>query len=299
MDPSELLVYDRVQEHVRRTLQDPAITSRTDAPSTGQKAIETLLDHLPEHGRGLEATTDHILQDLTLAFNGSSLSPTYYGFVTGGVTPAARIADNLVTLYDQNVQVHLPNETAATNVEDRAGLLLLELFHLTPTDWPVHAFTTGATAGNILGMVCGREYVINQRLASLSLPQQSGEGLLSASIRAGIRKFQVLTTLPHSSLGKAASIVGLGSSSVVDVALPDQPLHFDFAKLEALLSEADTVSIVVISCGEVNTGSFATRSRAEVCKLRDLCHRFKAWLHVDAGECSSCMRGNGSPSIVN
>ena len=94
------------------------------------QARDKLCKQLPQAGLGFEETIRHIREDLAPGFNGSSRSPNYYGFVTGGSTPAAALADNLVTIYDQNAAVHLPKESIATNVEDAATSLLAELLKL-------------------------------------------------------------------------------------------------------------------------------------------------------------------------
>ena len=254
-------------------------------PSSVKKTSEGIHGKLPTEGLGLQRTYEHLWHDVVPGLNGQSLSPTYYGFVTGGVTPAARIADNLVTLFDQNVTVHLPEETVATILEDRAQRMLLELLDFEPDDWPARSFTTGATASNILGLACGRDFAISEKLRRADLGQKQGEGLLASCLRVGVRKFQVLTTLPHSSVGKAANIVGIGSSSLVDVSKEDHFLQFDMAELENHLKEPKTASIVVISCGEVNTGFFATNSTSDVRRIRELCDQYGAWLHVDGGKC--------------
>jgi glutamate/tyrosine decarboxylase-like PLP-dependent enzyme len=96
-----------------------------------------------------------------------------------------------------------------------------------------------------------------------------------------VRGFQILTTVPHSSLRKAASIVGLGHLSVKDVGRSDAPHRFDLAALKSALSTPEIASIVVVSCGEVNTGAFATNGE-DMLVIRDLCYINKAWLHIDA-----------------
>lgn len=257
-----------------------------------RQAESDLLSEIPDEGLGIKRTTDHILGSITSGLNRSSLSPNYYGFVTGGVTPAARVAENAVMLYDQNVQVHLPDETLSTVLEDRALSLLLNLLHFDLQAWAVRTFTTGATSSNILGLASGREYIINEAVKRCNSSKQKNlstetvgqDGLVAACRAAEVDSVQLLTTLPHSSLTKAASILGLGRSCVLDVSLEGEFLTFDLRKTEAMLERSRTLSIVVVSCGEVNTGTFATRSFNEFQSLRSLCDKYGAWIHVDGGK---------------
>jgi glutamate/tyrosine decarboxylase-like PLP-dependent enzyme len=247
------------------------------------QARATLKTSLPDQGVGLEDAIHHLTQDLGPALNASSRSATYYGFVTGGSTPAASLADNLVTHYDQNVQVHLPNETLATEIEDRALTLLCSLLELPSASWPHRTFTTGATAANILGLACGREYIIAEASAHRTDSEVSvGEyGIVEAMRLAGIDTIQILTTVPHSSLSKAASILGLGRSSVKLIGQASSPHKFDMDLLRKHLSSPGAASIVCISAAEVNTGLFATSSLAEMQEIRNLCDMYGAWIHVD------------------
>lgn len=247
------------------------------------RARATLKDDLPEEGAGLRDTICHLTQDLAPALNASSRSATYYGFVTGGATPAASLADNLVTHFDQNVQVHLPNETLATEIEDRALTLLCSLLNFSPSHWPHRTFTTGATASNILGLACGREYVIAEASAHRTDAEVSiGEhGIVEAMRLAGIDTIQILTTVPHSSLSKAASILGLGRNSVKTIGQSGAPHKFDMELLQKYLAQPGAASIVAISASEVNTGLFATSSLQEMQSIRQLCDMYGAWIHVD------------------
>ncbi|KAF2827624.1 PLP-dependent transferase [Ophiobolus disseminans] len=265
-------------------LQSKAPPSEVLPPTTAiVHARKALAPRLPSAGLGLQGTIRHLQEDLTPAFNESSRSSNYYGFVTGGVTPAASVADNFVTAYDQNVQVHLPNESIATDIEDRALSLLCELLDFQPEVWPHRVFTTGATASNILGLACGREYVIAEASAHRTDAENSvGEyGIVDAMHRAGIDKIQILTTVPHSSLSKAASILGLGRASVKDIGQQDAPHKFDTRMLKNLLEQSSSASIVAVSASEVNTGLFATSCLEEMQELRKLCDMYGAWIHID------------------
>lgn len=56
-------------------------------------AEASLVSSLPAAGLGFEHIKNHLLNDITPGFTGSSLSPNYYAFTTGGVTDAALFAD--------------------------------------------------------------------------------------------------------------------------------------------------------------------------------------------------------------
>ena len=247
-----------------------------------EKARRSLPKSLPSEGIGLEKVQRHIQEDLVPGFSRVSKSPNYYGFVTGGTTPAALLADKIVSENDQCVHVYLPNDTIATEVEDRALSMVCEILDLSPEDWPHRTFTTGATASNVLGLACGREFVIHEAAVFDNKDISVAEyGIHEAMRMASIESIQVLTTVPHSSLRKAASIVGLGRVCVKDVGLAESPHRFDMQALKAALSKPKVASIVAISCAEVNTGLFAT-NRADMEQIRNLCDQHGAWIHIDA-----------------
>jgi glutamate/tyrosine decarboxylase-like PLP-dependent enzyme len=210
-------------------------------------------------------------------------APTFLGFVTGGVTPAAAHADNIVTAIDANLGVHLPDISIATDVEDAALRWLLELFELSAHEWNHRIFTTGATASNVMGLACARDYAVQQEAKkqgkhNVSVAELGLHGALQELRMEGI---QILTTMPHSSLRKAASLVGLGRNCFIDVMDQDQPPLIDINILRNSIARDRWLSIVAVSCGEVNTGRFATDPEI-MGSLRQLCDSHGTWLHVDA-----------------
>lgn len=163
--------------------------------------------------------------------------------------------------------------------------MLLELFHLDKTEWLGRTFTTGGTASNILGLACGRERLLQdalKRAGYADAEASTGDlGILAACVDAGITGIQVLSAAPHSSITKAASIVGIGRKQVHDVSWSDTPWEFDLEELEERLKsgqERGIVSIVVVGFGEVNTGRFTTG----LGEIRRLLDEYGGWLHVDA-----------------
>lgn len=261
-------------------------------PSILTTSRSQLLQHLPTTGLGEPTTQLHLLDTIVPALNSSSKSPHYYGFVTGGSTPIASFADNLVTEHDQNVQVHLPNETIAPNVEAAALQMVSEMIDPVgiggeDRQWHHRTFTTGATASNVLGLALGREWAVQQAglkyQGTVAGSSVAEDGIFQAMRAAQLDTIQILTTVAHSSLKKAASIVGLGRNSVIDIgsSIPTQAHRPDLKRLEAALQTPRTASIIVISCAEVNTGLFATDG-ALLDSIAILAKQYDAWIHVDA-----------------
>ena len=250
------------------------------------------IQQLAQFGLPLEEVASHLTSHVVPYLNASSLSPNYYGFVTGGATPAALTGDILASVYDQNVAVHLPQESIATTVEATTLNMLLDLFNLPRAAWKVgHSgaqggsgtFTTGATASNVLGLALGREHVLRSAAQRVGRPMTdvSEHGLVPAMAAAGIDTLQVLSTMPHSSIAKAASILGIGRGNVASIFSPNDPLTIDLAKLESVGSTPRSASILVISAGEVNTGRFATTSASQMARIREICDKHGIWIHVD------------------
>jgi glutamate/tyrosine decarboxylase-like PLP-dependent enzyme len=214
-------------------------------------------------------------------------NPNYFAFVTGGVTPIAAKADNLVTEIDASPQTHGSKESIATDVENATLCGLLQMFELDEEKWTHRTITTGATASNVLGLACGRDFVV-QEAARRQLKQVdvTNFGLHGSLNALGKRAIRILTTLPHSSLGKAASIVGLGRYSMIDVSDKAKGSMFavdvNLEQLQNLIRRTDYLHIVAISCGEVNTGFFASSLNAME-DISRLCKEHGAWLHVDGG----------------
>ncbi|KAF1817654.1 PLP-dependent transferase [Eremomyces bilateralis CBS 781.70] len=269
----------RAYYDTRRQEETNTLPSEVSLLQTRNNRIATL----PTTGLGFPATVSHLEHAVIPGLNLASLSPHYYGFVTGGSTPIAAVADNVVSAFDNSVQVHLPNESIVTEIEDRALRMLCQLLDLEERDWAHRTFTTGATASNVMGLACGREGVVrwHGKATAGTTTSVAKMGLVRAMNAAGLDEIQVLTTVPHSSLGKAASIVGLGRDSVTLVNRSDRPHLIDFEKLEEELKRPGVGSIVAVSCSEVNTGFFAA-GRGDMERLAGLCRRYKAWIHVDA-----------------
>ncbi|KAI8854566.1 pyridoxal phosphate-dependent transferase [Chytridium lagenaria] len=221
---------------------------------------------LPSSGWDLNKVTDHLLDTIAPALAPGHAGPRYFGFVTGGVTHAATLADFISTSYDNSAQVHLPNETITTTLESRTLEYILDLLDLDRTAFPGRTFTTGATASNILGLACGREHVMK----GIHGPEFStaDEGLSNCRIR-------LFHVDGHASVGKAASVIGVGRRNCVNLAKESDAPEFDLERNRRGMVYG---CIVVSSHGEVNTGRYTQ----DIPGIRKACDKYGAWLHVDA-----------------
>jgi len=89
----------------------------------------------------------------------ATVGPRYFGFVTGGVHPAALAADWLVSAWDQNPCLYVLSP-AASVIEDVAAAWILEAL-----GFPAHAsvgFTTGAQMANMTGLAAARHHVLRR-----------------------------------------------------------------------------------------------------------------------------------------
>ncbi|MBB2913284.1 glutamate/tyrosine decarboxylase-like PLP-dependent enzyme [Streptosporangium becharense] len=217
---------------------------------------------LPERGIGLKGAMEAFARRWEPGFSGSA-GPRYLGFVTGGVTPAALAGDWLTSVLDQNPNSGL--DSRAPDLEREAVAWLRELFGL-PAEHE-GAFVSGATMSNLVGLAIAREWVGERRGVSVA-----EEGV------AALGPVPVLSGSPHSSIGKALSVLGLGRSAVRHVGvLPDREA-VDVNRLDEELDRLDGApAIVVANAGTVNTVDFD--DLRAIAALRER-HRF--WLHVDA-----------------
>jgi glutamate/tyrosine decarboxylase-like PLP-dependent enzyme len=193
----------------------------------------------------------------------ASAGPRYFGYVVGGVTPAALAGDWLATAIDQCGGLWATSPAAA-QTELVVLRWLKELFDL-PRQW-AGTLTSGATIGNLIGLAAARQWA-GERLGF----DPAGDGL------AGHPAIPVIaSTAVHASAVKALGTLGLGRESVRRVDAPDG--RIDLAGLRARLAAIDGPAIVIANAGEVNTGQYD-----DLASIVDLCRHGPGgvWLHVD------------------
>ena len=263
-----------------------ALKSRS-TPVTANLTTLHPLPSLPITGLGTSTALTHIQSTILPSLAHAHAGPRYFGFppqlsskstiptlpllllifvgfVTGGVTSAALVADYLVSTYDQNVAVDLP-QSISTHVERHTISMLCDLLDLRGFNGTL---TTGATASNILGLACGREWTCS-KVTGQSF-SDSGEG-----------KCFVFAAGGHSSVGKACSILGIGRNNCLDMSCGMSAADFSMPHMiqNIRIRRTDKIAFIVVATfGEVNTGDF-TKAIGD---LRNICDEYGGWLHIDA-----------------
>ncbi|QFZ78307.1 aspartate aminotransferase family protein [Streptomyces fagopyri] len=228
-----------------------------------QPRLAPVPEPLPAEGSGAQGALARFAEQWAPGFSGSA-GPRYLGFVTGGATPASIAADWLTSVYDQNAGGGGGSSAAA--LERQTLTWLRELFGLGAAH--SGAFVTGSTMSNTVGLAVAREWLGEQRNVSVS---EDGT--------AALGPVTVLSGAPHSSIGKAASVLGFGRAAVRRTPLlPGNREAVDVAALARELEGLDgRPAIVVANLGTVDTVDFD--DLRAIAALKD---RYGFWLHADA-----------------
>jgi len=186
----------------------------------------------------------------------------FFGFVEGGVLPAALAADWLTATWDQNPGLHVLSPAAAAVEEVTAGWLL-DLLGL-PSSASL-GFTTGAQMANFAGLAAARHDVLEK--AGWDVESDGLTGAPPVAILVGADC--------HITIGRALRFLGMGERTMIVVSADSQG-RMDADALRRTLVDIHGPSIVCAQAGNVNTGAFdPLREIAESCRDHG------AWLHVD------------------
>lgn len=257
----DLLQFPELLEKVKA--QGLAYLSQIADRPTHSSLPLSLTDHLPEEGVGALAALAQFNQRFEPTIVATT-GPRYWGFVTGGSTPAAVMGDWLTSIYDQNSFATQGQGDLSARLELETIQLLLDLFGL-PKDF-LGGFVTGATMSNFTCLAVGRQW----------LGKQLGKDFAKEGVTG---QLPVLTATPHSSAIKSLSLLGMGSSRYTRVnVMPGNREAIDIADLEQKLAALNGQPCLVLSSGgTVNTVDFD-----DFRAIAQLKQRYDFWWHIDA-----------------
>lgn len=182
----------------------------------------------------------------------------YFGFVNGGVTPAAVAAKWLADAWDQNTGLFVMSPIAS-RLEAICEKWLVELFGL-PLE-TVAGFVSGSSTATLCGLVAARNFLLER--AGWDVHKK---GVFNAP---GLKV--VLGEQVHSTVFKALSLIGFGRENLHQV-----PVDGQGRILPAKMPELDDKTLVIVQAGNVNSGGFDPFE--DIC---DRAARAEAWVHID------------------
>jgi glutamate/tyrosine decarboxylase-like PLP-dependent enzyme len=204
------------------------------------------------------ADTVRLLADAGGPATVASTGPSYFGFVTGGVHPAALGASWIADAWDQNAALPAMSPVA-TKLYDVARGWLVDVLGL-PVGTGV-AFVTGATVANASCLAAARDALLAAQ--GWDVPNEGLCGAPPLDVVVGERV--------HSTVSKSLSLVGLGRSRVHVVPADDQ------GRMRAdLLPDLSGPVLLCAQAGEVNTGAFDPFE-----PIADWVAERNGWMHVD------------------
>ena len=250
---------DALREAAAAALEYAATVDRRPAyPGPDAVAgLDAFDEPLPETGADV-ADTLRLLDRAGSPATVASTGDRYFGFVVGGVHPAALGASWLADAWDQNAALPVMSPVAA-RLHDVVRRWLLDLLHLPAPTGVV--FATGATVANATCLAAARDALLER--AGWDVQADGLFGAPPVTVVVGAHR--------HSTLSKSLGLVGLGRRRVHVVPADAQ------GRLRA--DELPDVAGPVLVCaqaGEVNSGAFDPFDA-----IADWAAERDAWLHVD------------------
>src|SRR2546427_2078976 len=184
--------------------------------------------------------------------------PRFFGFVIGGVLPAALAANWLASAWDQNAALAEVTPLPA-KLEDVALGWLRDVLGLPPETGG--GFVTGATMANFTCLAAARHSVL----------KQAGWDVEADGVFGAPEVAVVVGEEAHPTLFKSLGLAGFGRNRVVRVPVDKQ------GRMRAdVFPNLSGPTIVCLQAGNVNTGAF-DRAPQIIPKAKAA----NAWVHVD------------------
>lgn len=244
-----------------------SLPERKVHPAASHAEVRAALDHgLPEIGLDPTEVVKELVRDLG-PYVTAHASGRFFGFVIGGLHPAAWGAELLVSTWDQNAGLFPPTPGVAV-AEELAGEWLVDLLRL-PPECSV-GFVTGGQMANFTCLAAARDKMLRDAGWDVEADGLMGAPAVTIVLKQGA----------HSTVPRALRFLGFGERSAVRLACDDQDRLRPEA-LEQALCSISGPTIVVIEAGNVNTGSFDDFDA--VADVADA-HRaagHPTWVHVD------------------
>ena len=235
-----------------------SVANRPPYPSPeALRELAIFQEPFPEGGRTANETLD-LLDRYGSPATAVTTGPRYFGYVVGGVLPAAAAAERMVLAWDQRASTFASSPAAAA-IEKVAGAWILDALDL-PRASAV-GFGTSATACTITCLSAARRTLLARK--GWDWDQDGAIGAPPVRV--------VASAAIHVAVSKALRILGFGLRHVIPA--PVDP----FGRVDPnQLPDLDAGTILCLQAGEVNSGAFDPFA-----ELLPRVRETGAWGHVD------------------
>ncbi len=255
-ESADKAIYRQVLDHALAYLD----SQRDRPPFPTAPALDALrcLDEALPDGPGETSGILRLLHEVGSPAAVAQGGGRYFGFVNGGLIPAALAARLLADVWDQNAALQVMSPIAA-KLEALCETWLVDLLELPKGS--AAGFVSGTSTASLCGLLAGRNAILARQGWDVA-----ERGLFGAPpLRL------VLSEAAHGSVYKALTILGIGAAQIEVVAADEQ------GRLDARqLPQLDKTTLLVLQAGNVNSGAFD--DFATICGAAQ---RAGAWVHVD------------------
>jgi glutamate/tyrosine decarboxylase-like PLP-dependent enzyme len=236
--------------------------SSVAATATLQDLRARIHKPLERGGRPPETVIRELTEDVAGGLLGT-MGGRFYGWVIGGVLPAAMGADWLTTAWQQNAALYACSPAAGV-VEETVGDWLKDLLGL--PQGASFALVSGCQMAHVTCLAAARQALLTKwgwDLGERGLFGAPAIQLISSSER-------------HGSFERAARLLGFGQAQMNFLATDDAGRLVPEALEAELARHADQPTLVLLQAGDINIGAFDSFEA-----LIPIARRYDAWVHVD------------------
>jgi glutamate/tyrosine decarboxylase-like PLP-dependent enzyme len=240
-----------------QTLDEVSVAATADVATLRSQLAKPLNDEsLP---------ANQVVEELARDVEGGLLGTAggrFFGWVIGGVLPAALAADWMTSAWQQNAALYACSPAAAV-VEETVGDWLKDILRLPRS--ASFALVTGCQMAHVTCLAAARHALLAKHNWDVET-----QGLFGAP------PIRILTSSErHGSFERAVRLLGFGTASIQLLPVDEIGRLIPDA-LEQKLQESSQPTLVLLQAGDINIGAYDNFE-----ELIPIAKKYDAWVHVD------------------
>jgi glutamate/tyrosine decarboxylase-like PLP-dependent enzyme len=260
LDPEFSTSLETAVRHAVAHLQ--SLDSKSVAATADVATLRSqLAKPLNEEGIPANQVVDELARDVEGGLLGTA-GGRFFGWVIGGVLPAALAADWMTSAWQQNAALYACSPAAAV-VEETVGDWLKDILHLPPS--ASFALVTGCQMAHVTCLAAARHALLARHNWDVET-----QGLFGAP------PIRILTSSErHGSFERAVRLLGFGTANIKLLPV-DEIGRLIPAALEQELQKSSQPTLVLLQAGDINIGAYDNFE-----ELIPIAKKYGAWVHVD------------------